>query len=200
LPLSHFSTGAQGAVFLLCGTVASFSHDLQPQIIIGHLFAHSGSMSGLSPPPRLLTRNAQHSRYLNHHLSYSLGIPSLTKWYCNTYSSGHIPLTLTLQPLARLGPAIRRDKDSTVPGPAELCVIFLGGVIFRHTTFAMCVGSLSMIQALTFHLGFSRADRCADTLSLGNVACLRVTSSPYVGWKLDETQSSILKHSLQAFF
>jgi hypothetical protein len=50
--------------------------------------------------------------------------PSSAKCYCNTCSSRHIPLTLTLQPLAKLGPAIRRDQDSTVSGPLSCASSF----------------------------------------------------------------------------
>jgi hypothetical protein len=124
LPLSHFSTRSARRRFPPPrNSCFFFSHNLQPQIIIGHLFANSGSMSGLSPPPRLLTTNAQHSRYLGQpplHIWY----PSSAKCYCNTCSSRHIPLTLTLQPLAKLGPAIRRDQDSTVSGPLSCASSF----------------------------------------------------------------------------
>lgn len=111
-------------------TVASFSHNLPPHIIIGHLFAQSGSMSGLFPPPRFPDEERTATPGISSATSPALLVSSVGKCYCNTCSSRHIPLALTLQPLAKLGPAIQRDKDSTVPGPPCCASLFSDGVIF----------------------------------------------------------------------
>lgn len=115
-----------------------------------------------------LTRNARRTPGISSATSPALLVSSVGKCYCNTCSSRHIPLALTLQPLAKLGHAIRRDKDSTVPGPRRCASLFSDGVI--------CHVGGKLINDPSSD-GFSHADGCAGTLLLavaiafGNVTC-----------------------------
>jgi hypothetical protein len=95
---------------------------LRDLIIIGHLLAHSGSMSGLFPPPHSPDEEHMATPGISIATSPSLLVSSVGKCYCNTCSSRHIPLALTLQPLPKLGPAIRRDRAQR----------FLARCVVRH--------------------------------------------------------------------
>ena len=158
---------------------------------------NQGRCPALFPPPRSPDEEHTATPGISSATSPTLLASSVGKCHCNTCSSRHIPLALTLQPLAKLGPAIRRDKDPTVPGPLRCASLFSDArnlpCLVPHIAFAMWVGSLSMIRAVTFHLAFSHADGCEDyIIAFGGHRfwkCrlpLRVTPSPYAGWKLDE--------------